>query len=263
MGFIEDIEAECGGELRLMIQDLNNSQILAEYNADTPCKTASVIKFPLLVHVALAVQCGDLRWDETLTLTDGEKVGGSGVLTNMTAGLHLTLRDACVLTTIISDNTATNMVIEHVGVAPVNQTLRDLGLPLTTLYRKAYSPDTPESKQYGLGMTTPREMCRLISLLHHGEIGNEETSADILSIMEAQRYRDGLPRYLPADWTYQGKTGAIDHVRNDVARITAPDGRAFACAIFVQNLPQVLWTADNLGYLAIARLAQYFLLPCE
>ena len=255
-----EAETLCGGEISLHVEDLTSGLIVASSHADRACKTASVIKFPLLVHVALEIENHRLHWDETLTLTEGEKVGGSGVLTSMTAGLNLSLRDVCVLMTVISDNTATNMVIEHVGVEAVNQTLRDLGLPKTTLYRKAYSPDTPESKHYGLGKATAREMCRLIELLHAGKIGSSETSAEILSIMEGQRYRDGIPRYLPADWIYEGKTGAIDHVRNDVARVRTPDGRAFAVAIFVQKLPQVLWTADNPGYYAIANLAKALLI---
>ncbi len=256
---IAESETLCGGEISLRVEDLTSGEILASAHPDRACKTASVIKFPILAHVALEVDRGILHWDETLTLTDGEKVGGSGVLTHMTTGLNLSLRDVCVLMTVISDNTATNMIIEHVGVEPVNQTLRELGLPKTTLYRKSYSPDTPKSKKYGLGMATAREMCRLIALLHVGKIGSPEISADILGIMEGQRYRDGIPRYLPADWIYEGKTGAIDHVRNDVARVRTPDGRAFACAIFVQNLPQILWTADNPGYYAIANLAKALL----
>ena len=256
---IAEAEEQCGGEISLLIKDLGSGEIVASAHPDRTCKTASVIKFPLLVHVALEVEQGRLHWDETLTLTDSEKVGGSGVLTSMTAGLNLSVRDLCVLMTVISDNTATNMIIEHVGIEPVNQTLRDLGLPKTTLNRKSYAPDTPQSKKYGLGMATAREMCRLIELLHKGEIGSPATSADILKIMEGQRYRDGIPRYLPADWVYEGKTGAIDHVRNDVARVITPDGRAYACAIFVQNLKQILWTPDNLGYYAIANLSKILL----
>lgn len=256
---ITEAEKQCNGEISLMLKDLNSGEIVASAYPDRECKTASVIKFPILVHVALEVERGRLHWNETLTLTESEKVGGSGVLTNMTAGLNLSLRDLCVLMTVISDNTATNMIIEHVGIEPVNQTLRDLGLPKTTLNRKSYAPDTPQSKEFGLGMATPDEMCCLIELLHRNEIGTPETCADVLKIMEGQRYRDGIPRYLPADWIYHGKTGAIDHVRNDVARVVTPNGQVYACAIFVQNLKQVLWTADNPGYYAIAALSKTLL----
>lgn len=257
---VERIEADCGGLLAFAVQDLQTGERLC-YRADHRCQTASVIKFPMLVHVALAVQEGLLNWTERLTLTEGEKVGGSGVLTQLTNGTEWTLRDLCVLMTIVSDNTATNMVIERVGVEPVNARMRTLGLPLTTLYRKSYAPDTDASREYGLGMTTPTEMLALLLLLAEGKIGDAALSQELLKIMEAQAYRDGIPRFLPEDWKYAGKTGAIDAVRNDVGVVVAPDGRRFALALFCQQLSTVQWTAENPGLLSLARLAKCLLLP--
>ncbi len=257
---IAAIEHESGGRLCFALRDLQTGET-RYYRADQKCKTASVIKFPILVHVALAVREGRLSWEEKLTLTDAEKVDGSGVLTQLTAGLEISLRDVCVLMTIVSDNTGTNMVIERVGTEPINARMRALGLPVTTIFRKAYSPDTPQSKPYGLGVTTPREMLRLLTLLAEEKIGDAATSATIVKIMEAQYYRDAIPRLLPEDWKYAGKTGAIDPVRNDVGLVTAPDGRRFALALFCQDLPVVQWTADNPGLLALARLTRRLLLP--
>jgi len=257
---VERIEADCGGLLAFAVQDLQTGQKRL-YRADHRCQTASVIKFPMLIHVALAVQEGLLDWNEKLTLTETEKVGGSGVLTQLTAGTAWTLRDLCVLMTIVSDNTATNMIIERVGVEPINARMRALGLPLTTLYRKSYSPDTDASREYGLGMTTPTEMLDLLVLLAEGKIGSPALSQEILKILEAQNYRDSIPRYLPADWKYAGKTGAINAVRNDVAVVTAPDGRRFALALFCQQLPTIQWTAENPGLLALAQLSRCLLLP--
>ena len=154
---VEQIERDCGGVLCFAFHDFQTGKTL-RYRADDRCKTASIIKFPMLVHVAMAVQEGELSWTEPLTLTDTEKVGGSGVLTQLTQGLTLSLRDVCVLMTIVSDNTGTNMIVERLSVAPINARMRSLGLPVTTLFRKVYSEDTPESKPYGLGVTTPEEM---------------------------------------------------------------------------------------------------------
>jgi len=257
---VERIEAECGGLLAFAVQDLQTGRKRL-YRADHRCQTASVIKFPMLIHVALAVQEGLLDWSEKLTLTEAEKVGGSGVLTQLTAGTEWNLRDLCVLMTIVSDNTATNMIIERVGVEPINARTRALGLPLTTLYRKSYSPDTDASREYGLGMTTPAEILDLLVLLAEGKIGSPALSQEILNIMEAQNYRDSIPRYLPEDWKYAGKTGAINAVRNDVAIVTAPDGRRFALALFCQQLPTVQWTAENPGLLALAQLSRCLLPP--
>ncbi|HZO90908.1 MAG TPA: serine hydrolase [Chthonomonadaceae bacterium] len=255
---LETIERESGSVISLAARNLQTGEMVG-YHADRKVSTASVIKLPILVHVALAVREGRLSWGETLTLLEAEKVGGSGILTSLTAGLALPLRDACTLMIILSDNTGTNMVIDHVGIEPVNARMRALGLPRTTLFRKAYSQSAVVSRaeaRFGLGVTTPHEMVRLLTLLAEGKVGDAETSADILKILEGQHYRESIPRLLPAEWKYAGKTGALNHVRNDVGLVTLPDGRRFALALFCQNIPGVLWTADNPGHLALARIAR-------
>ena len=218
-----------------------------------------MIKLSILVHAAMAVGEGALSWTEPLILTDEEKVAGSGVLTQLGAGLSLSLRDVCVLMTIVSDNTATNMLIERLGVAPVNERMRSLGLPLTTLYRKSYTPDTDASREFGLGMTTPDEMVDLLQILADGRAGSSAVSEEVLSILAGQCLRDSVPRALPPDWKYAGKPGGIDGVRNDVALVTAPDGRKFALAVFCQDLQDLQWTPDNAGVLAIGRVTRALL----
>ena len=252
---IEAIERDCGGEIRLAARDLQTGET-TEYHADRKVKTASVIKLPILVHLALNVAEGRCDWNETLELTEAEKVGGAGVLSRMTAGLRLPLGDLAYLMTAISDNTATNMLIAHLGVAPVNERMAGFGLTETRLLRKSYSPDTPESAVYGMGVTTPNEMLRLLVLLHENQIGSFGAKETILDFLFQQQIRDRIPRYLPPDWRYLGKTGGIDGVRNDAGIVTALDGRMFALSLFVQNLPPGDWTADNPGLIALARLAE-------
>jgi beta-lactamase class A len=258
---IATIERESGGVLSFAACDLQTGATLS-HHPDRKVQTASTIKFPMLIHVAMAVREGSLTWEEPLTLTDAEKVGGSGILTQLTAGLTLSLRDVCMLMTVLSDNTGTNMIIEHLGVAPINARIRALGLPRTTLFRKSYSQSaspSPEERRFGLGVTTPREMLRLLTLLADNKLGGPQTTAELLHFLEGQHYRDNIPRLLPADWKYAGKTGAVDHVRNDVGFVTLPDGRRYALSLFCQQIPTVLWTADNPGMLALARLARRLL----
>lgn len=255
------LERSCGARICVAFEDLQTGGQF-HYRADEKCKTASVIKFPMLVHVAMAVQEGSLSWQEQLVLTNEEKVPGSGVLTQLSAGLSLSIRDICVLMTIVSDNTGTNMMIERLGTETINARSRSLGLQVTNLNRKSYTQDTPESLPYGLGVTTASEMCHLVSLVARRASDGDAACAEVLQIMEAQVYRDGIPRFLPENWKYAGKTGAVDPVRNDVALVTSPDGRRFALAILVQELPVVQWTADNPGLLAIAELTK-LLIPAS
>ncbi len=252
---IAAIERKCGGVLCVAARDLSGGRAF-RYNGNRRCRTASVIKLSILVHIAMAVGEGTLSWAEPLTLADAEKVAGSGVLTQLGAGLRLTLRDACVLMTVVSDNTATNMLIERIGIGPVNERMRSLGLPLTTLYRKAYTPDTEASRVHGLGMTTPDEMANLLQEIAEGRTGGPAVSAEIAAILGGQCLRDSIPRGLPPDWKYAGKTGGIDGVRNDVGIIAAPDGSKFVLALFCQELQDIQWTPENAGNVALGRVAQ-------
>ena len=257
---IEECERISASKLSVAFQDLQTGGTV-RYRSDSPCKTASIIKLPMLCHIAQCVEEGANRWDEALIVTDEEKVGGSGILKEMGAGLTLTLRDVCVLMTIISDNTATNMLIEKFGVKPFNERMRSLGLPFTTLFRKSYSPDTDESREFGFGKTTADEMLTLMSLLSQGNIGSPECSAEIVGILAEQNYQDGIPRFLPSGWRYAGKTGAVDAVRNDVGLVTSPSGDRYVLSIFCQEIPKVLWTPENPGLLAIAEASRLLLSP--
>lgn len=256
---IEALERQSTGKIRFAARDLRTGDTVA-YNADVRCKTASVIKLPILVHTALAVQEGTLAWDERLTLTEAEKVGGSGVLTHLTAGLQLSLHDACMLMTILSDNTATNMVIEHLSIEAINARMRTLGLPITTCFRKSYAPDTEASREFGLGVSTANEMCALLTSVADTESDKAAVHHLVLQMLAEQQYTDTIPRLLPPEWKYAGKTGAIDAVRNDVGIVTSPDGSQVAIALFCQELPAVLWTADNPGMVALARLSRRMLI---
>ena len=256
--FVQDLERR-SGEISFAACDLSSGTVRSRF-PDRKVKTASVIKLPILVHVALSCAEGGLDWETPLKLTDEEKAGGAGVLSGMTAGITLSLRDACYLMTTISDNTATNMVIESVGKDGVNQRMRSLGLEATTLNRKAYSPDTPESLEFGLGVTTAMEMANLLTIIEEDRFEAPEARQEILRMLAAQSHREAIPRTLPADWKYWGKTGAIDHLRNDVGLVEAPDERKFALALFCQKLPLVQWTVDNPGILALAELSKALLL---
>jgi beta-lactamase class A len=255
---IRRIAAELDGEVALAVKDLTTGRTLA-YHADRKCPTASVIKLPILVHTLLLAREGALSLEETVTLTDADKTPGSGILTHLSAGLKLTLRDACMLMIALSDNTATNLVLDRIGIEGVNERMRELGLLRTKLFRKVYSCDPPvseENRRYGLGVTTPREMVRLLTWIYEGRVGDTDTCAHIRHFLGAQQYRDGIPRLLPSHYLYQGKSGAVDRVRNDIGYVIVAGGPTIALAIFCQKLRTVLWTEDNPALLTIAKLSQ-------
>src|SRR5687767_12720144 len=149
-------------------------------NADTPMPTASLIKFPVMAAAYRMVDEGQLDLAKMLTLKKEDKVQGSGILTtNFSPGTQISLRDAIRLMIAYSDNTATNLVVEQIGLPTTAATMEQLGLPNTKLHAKVFRGDTsifPErSKQFGLGSTTAREMVQLLEQLHQKKVAKAES----------------------------------------------------------------------------------------
>ncbi len=255
LAFAQQLERESGGRLAFVCHDLQTDALIA-HRADERVATASVIKLPLLVHVALEAAGGRLDWNEPLALGEAVKAPGSGVLKELSAGLALSVRDLCVLMTALSDNTATNMLIDRLGLEAINAGIAALGLAQTRLLRRAFAPDTPASLPFGLGVTTPRELAGLLARIARRQLPDGAAAELTLAMLATQQDRAAIPRLLPADWQYAGKTGAIEQLRADAAILTAPDGRRLVLAAFCADLPSVDWSVDNPGLLAIARLAQ-------
>lgn len=251
----EELERELGGRLTFAYHDLDTDE-QRSYRGDERVPTASVIKLPILVHIALAAQGGELDWGEQLALDDVVKAAGTGILKHLSAGLAVSVRDLCVLMTALSDNTATNMLIDRVGIDAVNGRMAALGLRETRLLRRAFAPDTPASRPYGLGVTTAHEMAGLLALIARRQLGDEAAGDEVLGMLAMQQDRAAIPRMLPEGWQYAGKTGSNADLRADAGVLTGPGGRRVVLAVFAAGLPTVDWGVDNAGLLAIARLAR-------
>lgn len=200
--------------------------------------SASVIKVPMLIEIMFQRDEGRLSLDETFVLPESDKVAGSGVLRDLHEGLELTLRDLAVLMIIVSDNTATNMIIERIGMDTVNERMRGLGLKTVTLARKMY-----DWEQQKLGMEnviSAYEMLLLLRWLAEGGISSKSTSEEILDIMARQQYRDKIPLLLPEDTRVANKTGSIAGVTHDVGVVYTPNGPYVLCALArdVDDKPQ-------------------------
>lgn len=259
-GLAARLEREAGGRLAFALHDIGSGERLG-HRADEPVPTASVIKLPMLAHIALEAAAGRLDWEARLTLADGVKAPGSGILKELGAGLALSVRDLCALMTALSDNTATNMLIDLIGIEELNAGFRALGLMRTRLLRRAFSPETPASRPFGLGVTTAHEMAELLGRIGRRELGDERAAEAILGMLAMQQDRAAIPRLLPAGWQYAGKTGSGDAMRADAGLLVGPGGRRVALAAFCTELPVVDWSPDNAGLLAIARLARALLAP--
>jgi beta-lactamase class A len=246
----------------------------ASIDADKPVQTASTIKMGILLDAAEQVRAGQASLDERLVLTKANQVQGSGVLGQLTAPLSLTLRDVLHLMVVVSDNTATNVAIDRLGLAHINATLRAAGLTQTVLYKKVYVPaqgPTPaDQPKFGLGKTTAREMASLMERLAECRLsldGSAPLAGDgplcgaLLHMLREQQDRNSLPRYIEAlDTSEHGsaianKTGALDQVRNDVALIATKNGPVVIAAFTWENADQ-RWTGDNEAEKTLGKVAQ-------
>lgn len=229
-------------------------------NADTRFPTASTIKTPILVEAFRQIGAGALKRDQVLILDEKQKVGGSGVLRLMHAGLAVTLNDALELMISQSDNTATNMVVGLVGTANVNKTMASYGLENTLLFRPTFRQGQPDvhpelEKEFGLGLSTPRDMARLFELIATDKAVTPEASAAMREILSHQRYQDMLPRQLPGDAEVANKTGMDEEklpgpdgvarqVRADGGIVTGSKAR-YVIAIFARQVDDGRWSVDN------------------
>ena len=270
---IAAIAAAHKGRVALFAQNLRTGQT-ASLSPDLPVQTASVIKMGILLDAAEQIRSGHATLDERLVLTKANQVPGSGVLGVLTPPIALTLRDTLMLMVVLSDNTATNMAIDRLGLAHINATLRAAGLRQTVLYKKVYLPPSgpmpADQSRFGLGKTTPREMASImtrfaecnLALGHSAPLpGDGPLCGQILHMLRSQQDRDSLPRYIESlDTSEHGsaianKTGALDRVRNDVALISTRSGPVVIAAFTFDNQDQ-RWTGDNQAEITLGKLAQ-------
>jgi beta-lactamase class A len=256
------------GTVSLYAKNLDTGVSTGIHETD-PVRTASTIKLPILLSVFDAVGRGQAKWSEPLTVTSAEKASGSGIIASeISDGVQFPLRDVVNLMIVLSDNTATNMVLERFSADAVNAYLDKLGIKTTRSMRKiradanqlkdaaGYSAagKLPENQKYGLGVSTPRDMVTILEKLERGEIVSPEASKEILAILRRCQDTAGIRRRV-GDVRVANKTGALDALRSDVGIVYLPGAR-IAMAITVDGIPKPDWTPDNPGLLMIADLAK-------
>ncbi len=230
------------------------------YHADRPMPTASLIKLPVMAAAYQAVADGKVDLDVIITLKQEDMVPGSGVLTtHFSPGAKLSLRDAIQLMIAFSDNTATNLVIDQIGLPATTALMKQLGCPNTQLNSKVYLRDTSlnldRSKEFGLGSTTASEMLSLLELLHQGKLVSTGASAAMRDHLLACDDRSKIPRYLGADVPIAHKTGAVSACRCDAGIIESPAGPIAFCVLTGNNEDRS-WGEENEAELLAAEFGR-------
>ena len=245
------------GVVGYAVHNLDTGERLA-LRADEKFPTASLIKVAVLVTLYDLVEKGLMSLDERVTLTRIDKVPGSGTLQFMHDGLELTLRDAAWLMSTISDNTATNLILDKIGIRRVWEKMDSLGLRQTRIHAKVFlarytSVAADSGAKYGLGVTTPNEMARLFALLADGRAVSARADSAMLEVLAnstdyqlTQRHVSGVraPR----------KSGATDQVRTECALFYL-QSRVAACILTKENQDR-RWLIDNEAQITLAGMGQ-------
>jgi beta-lactamase class A len=233
-------------------------------NADESFPMCSVLKIPVLVEAFRQMRQGKFTLEDRWELTSAEKNIGSGILTYLQDGLTPTVRDLLTLMIIISDNTATDMIMHRLGVDQIDRTMHDLGLAdihmaltirgifdemlgdasdparlFVDLDRhKTAPPVNRESRAFSSGpdnnVSTPRAMTRLLTMIYRGEIIDRAACDEMLYILLQQQLNARLPLFLPYGVPFAHKTGTLAGIRNDAGVLYCSEQSHVALTVFTR-----------------------------
>ena len=225
---ISGIAAKLDGVMGLAVKDLTTGEeFLLNHNLVFP--QGSSIKVAILLEVFKQAKEGKFSLQDRLWLEKKDKVGGSGILKEL--GNHtvsLTIKDIAILMILLSDNTATNILIDLVGMENVNRTLSELGLTETRLQRKMM--DYRAAAEERENISTPMEMLKLLEFIYRSEVLDPSSCDAILDILK-RRKSGSIRQLLPSGIEVAHKPGGIEGVACDIGVVYLPHRPYIICAM--------------------------------
>jgi len=251
---LDAIAAAHHGVLGYSVLNLDTGERMA-LRGDETFPTASLIKVPILVTLYDLAEQKKLSLDDPLTVLKIDQVPGSGVLQFMHPGMSLSVHDAAALMIILSDNTATNLILDRIAIRRVWTKMEALGLPHSKVHSKVFlrlaSVAMDSSAKYGLGVSTPNEMAHLFELLAQGKAVSPAADSAMLDILAKNADGDSMQRTLNG-LSVPHKTGATDSVRTECALFRL-QSRVVACGFTKENT-DTRWVVDNEGQVTLGKI---------
>lgn len=232
------------GDVSFYYKNLTTGKII-KYNEEKPMLAASVIKLTVLVECFNQVKKGIISKDEIFITKNNEKVPSCGALNYMRENLKVTLEDLYVLMIILSDNYATNMLIDKLEIDNINKTIKEIGLKNTILNRKMF-----DGEKAALGLEnyiSAEDMGFLLESMYNKELIDEKSSEEMMGILKDQRLNGKIPFLL------QGLNPKVNiaHKTGEDSNITHDVGIVFAKEPFI-----VCFCGNNLNVPKYERLMQ-------
>jgi beta-lactamase class A len=226
------MDAQLDGVMGVAIEDLTTGNHIF-LHADEVFAQASSIKITVLAELYRQAQQGKLKLTDLYTVQASDLVPDSDIMGGLTPGVtRITLRDLATMMVAVSDNSATNVLIDRVGMDKVIAMLDSLNLPHTRLRRKMMDL---EAAQHGReNISTPREMMTLLEDIYQGKVLNKEMTADFFKLLSTNK-SSWIPRDLPAEVKIANKPGALEGVRND-SGIVFVEGRPYVICVMTTFL---------------------------
>ncbi|MBA3887612.1 MAG: serine hydrolase [Acidobacteria bacterium] len=245
---LERIASDLDGVMGYTIVDLTTGERL-ERLPDTVFATASTIKLSILYEMFRQAAEGRLKLDDVRILDRRHAVGGAGVLSQLTTPA-MPLRDYATLMIVLSDNTATNVLIDAVGMENVTNRMSALGLKQTKLRRRMI--DTEAALRGDENVSTPAEIARLLEFLHGGEQLTAANREELLGILQKPKSTP-IHRGVPGSVPVASKSGSLDGVQVDAGIVSLP-GRPYVFSVMVGYLKR---PADGQDAIAAASQAAF------
>jgi beta-lactamase class A len=210
---------------------------------------ASSIKITILAELYRQAQRGKLNLADLYTVQSSDLVPDSDIMGGLTPGVtRVTLRDLATMMVAVSDNSATNVLIDRVGMDNVNDLMNSLGLPHTRLRRKMM--DLKAAKEGRENISTPKEMTALLEAIYHGEFLNKANTDDFFKVLGTGK-SSWIPRELPADVRVADKPGSLEGLRND-SGIVFVEGRPFVICVMTSFLSNEREGEDAISKISLA-----------
>ena len=258
------------GKMSVFADDLRGHTV--EVGADEEFETASTIKVFLLAALYLQAGRGKADLEAEIPYEASQYVDGSGMLRALGVGARLKVRDAATMMIICSDNIATNMLIDYLGLSTINACIRELGFARTTLHNSLHF-----DRYRQLGTTTPREYAALFARIAKGQLVSPAASAEMLHILRQQHYNAMLTRdfpqyYLDCEETgaeellwVASKSGSMNACRNDGGIFHTPYGE-YVLVLMNKDFHDIIEYNDHPALVYGARVSRMILdqvLACE
>jgi len=229
---IQEIDQHLDGVMGIAIEDLTTGDHYFLHENEVFAQ-ASSIKITVLANLYLQAEQGKLKLTDLYTVQSTDLVPDSDIMNGLTPGVtRVTLRDLATMMVAVSDNSATNVLIDKVGMQNVNGMLDSLGLTHTRLRRKMM--DLEAAKQGRENISTPREMMQLLDAVYHGKVLNKESTADFFKMLSTGK-ASFIPRDLPPELKVANKPGELEAVRND-SGIVFVEGRPYVICVMTGYL---------------------------